>query len=158
MRTSSRLSQTLDFFGRIGDKMKLPDDDHAAIAQVLTDYYRAFSTLDAQAVLPYFHEPSQLISAAGVVPTPTRDAVAAAFQPVMDALRSRGFIRSELVDLHLKRLSATTVIAGGVAVRRKTDGQELERAGVVYLLQRTSAGWQFATVAIHDAEDVLRPE
>ena len=138
--------------------MKLPDDDHAAVAQVLTDYYRAFSTLDAQAVLPYFHEPSQLISTAGVVPTPTRSAVAAAFQPVMDARRSRGFIRSELVDLHLKRLSATTVIAGGVAVRRKTDGQELERAGVVYLLQRTSAGWQFATVAIHDAEDALRPE
>ena len=51
-----------------------------------------------------------------------------------------------------------TVIAGGVAVRRKTDGQELERVGVVYLLQRTSAGWQFATVAIHDAEDALRPE
>jgi hypothetical protein len=110
MGTSSRLSQTFDFFGRIGDKMKLPDDDNAAVAQVLTDYYRAFSTLDAQAVLPYFHEPSQLISPAGV------------------------------------------------AVRRKTDGQELERTGVVYLLQRTSAGWQFATVAIHDAEDALRPE
>jgi len=138
--------------------MKLPDDDNAAVTKVLTDYYRAFSTLDAQAVLPYFHEPSQLVSPAGVVPTPTRGAVAAAFQPVMDALRARGFIKSELVDLHLKRLSATTVIAGGVAVRRKTDGQELDRAGVVYLLQRTSAGWQFATVAIHDAEDALRPE
>jgi len=35
--------------------MKLPDEDHAAVTQVLTDYYRAFSTLDAQAVLPYFH-------------------------------------------------------------------------------------------------------
>jgi len=137
--------------------MKLPDDDNAAVTKVLTDYYRAFSTLDAHAVLPYFHEPSQLISPAGVVPTPTRFAVAAAFQPVMDALRSRGFIKSELVDVHLKRLSATT-IAGGVAVRRKTDGQELDRAGVVYLLQRTSAGWQFATAAIHDAEDALRPE
>ena len=50
------------------------------------------------------------------------------------------------------------MIAGGVAVRRKTDGQELERAGLVYLLQRTSAGWQFATVAIHDAENALHPE
>ena len=63
--------------------------------------------------------------------------------------------KSELINLHLKRLSVNTVIAGGVAVRRKADGQELERAGVVYLLQRTSAGWQFATVAIHDAEDAL---
>jgi ketosteroid isomerase-like protein len=138
--------------------MKIADDDNAAVTQVLTDYYTAFSTLDAQAVLRYFHEPSQLVSPAGVVPTPTRAAVAAAFQPVMEGLRSRSFGKSELINLHLKRLGVNTVIAGGVAVRRKTDGQELERAGVVYLLQRTSAGWQFATVAIHDAEDALRPE
>jgi ketosteroid isomerase-like protein len=138
--------------------MKLADDDKAAVTQVLTDYYSAFSTLDAQAVLPYFHEPSQLVSPAGVIPTPTRAAVAAAFQPIMEGLRSRNFARSELTNLHLKRLSVNTVIAGGVAVRRKTDGQELERAGVVYLLQRTRSAWQFATVAIHDAEDALRPE
>jgi hypothetical protein len=30
----------------------LTDDGKAAEAQVLNDYYRAFSTLDAQAVLP----------------------------------------------------------------------------------------------------------
>jgi ketosteroid isomerase-like protein len=138
--------------------MNLAEDDHAAITQVLTDYYHAFSTLDAQAVLPYFHEPSQLVSAAGVVPTPTRAAVAAAFQPVMDGLRSRHFARSELINLHVKRLSVNTAIAGGIAVRRKRDGHELERAGVVYLLQQTSAGWQFATVVIHDAEDALQPE
>src|SRR5207249_2522901 len=144
------------FQGR--DKMKLADDDNAAVAQVLADYYRAFSTLDARAVEPYFFEPSQLVSPAGVVPTPTRAAVAAAFRPVMDALRAKGFAKSELIDLHLKRLSAATVIAGGIAVRRKTDGQELERVGVVYLLQKTNAGWQFATVVIHDADDALRPE
>ena len=137
--------------------MKFTEADKAAAAKVLTDYYQAFSTLDAQAVLPYFHEPSQLVSPAGVVPTPTRAAVMAVFQPAMDALRARGFAKSELIDLHLKRLSATTVIAGGVAVRRKTDGQELERAGVVYLVQKTDEGWQFATVVIHDADDALRP-
>jgi ketosteroid isomerase-like protein len=138
--------------------MKLADDDRGAVAQVLTEYYSAFSTLDAQAVLRYFHEPSQLVSPAGVVPTPTRAAVAAAFQPVMEALRARGFIKSELINLHLKRLSATTVIAGGVAVRRKAGGEELERAGVVYVLHKTNAGWRFATVVIHDADDALRPE
>jgi ketosteroid isomerase-like protein len=134
-----------------------PADDRRVVAQVLTDYYRAFSTLDAQAVLPYFHEPSQLVSPAGVVPTPTRAAVAAVFQPLMDSLRARGFAKSELTNLHLKRLSGTTTIAGGVAVRHKTDGQELERTGVVYLMQKTSAVWQIATIVIHDADDALRP-
>jgi hypothetical protein len=76
----------------------------------------------------------------------------------MDALRARNFATSELMQLHVKRLSATTMIAGGVAVRRKSDGQELDRAGVVYLLQKAGAGWQFATVVIHDAGDALRPE
>src|SRR5438552_2754473 len=104
--------------------MTVADDDKTAMAQVLTDYYRAFSTLDAQAVRPYFLEPSQLVSPAGVVPTPTRAAVSAAFQPVMETLRARGFGKSELMNLHVKRLSASTAIAGGVAVRRKTDGQE----------------------------------
>ncbi len=28
--------------------MTLPDDDKAAVTQVLVDYYQAFSTLDAQ--------------------------------------------------------------------------------------------------------------
>ena len=50
------------------------------------------------------------------------------------------------------------MIAGGVAVRRKTDGEELERAGVVYLMQKTNAGWHIATIVIHDADDALGPE
>jgi ketosteroid isomerase-like protein len=138
--------------------MKLADEDKASVAQVLTDYYRAFSTLDAEAVKPYFHEPWQLVSPAGVGVGTTRAALAAVFQPAMEALRARGFAKSELINLHLKRLSAATVIAGGVAVRRKTDGEELERAGVVYLMQKTNAGWQIATIVIHDADDALGPE
>ena len=136
----------------------MPPDEEAAAAKVLIDYYRAFSTLDAQAVLPYFHEPSQGVGPAGVIACPTRAAVAAAFQPAMDALRARGFAKAELTNLQLKGLSATTVIAGGVAVRTKTDGQELNRAGVVYLLQKTNGEWQIATIVIHEANDALRPE
>ena len=92
------------------------------------------------------------------MPVPTRAAVIAVFQPAMDALRARGFAKSELTNLRLKRLSAASVIAGGVAVRRKTDGEELERAVVVYLMQKTNAGWQIATLVIHDADDALGPE
>lgn len=138
--------------------MELTNDDKAAVAQVLTDYYRAFSTLDAEAVKPYFHEPWQLVSPAGVGVGTTRAALAAVVQPAMEALRARGFAKSELTNLRLKRLSAASVIAGGVAVRRKSDGQELERNGVVYLLQKTNAGWHIAAIVIHDADDPLRPE
>jgi len=136
--------------------MELTDDYKGAVTQALTDYYAAFSTLDAHAVAPYFHEPSQIVSPAGVVPALTRAAVIAGFQPTMDALRARGFAKAEITNLRLKRLSAASVIAGGVAVRRY--GQELERNGVVYLLQKTNAGWQIAAIVIHDADHALRPE
>ena len=138
--------------------MELTDDYKGAVTQALTDYYAAFSTLDAHAVAPYFHEPSQIVSPAGVVPALTRAAVIAGFQPTMDALRARGFAKAEITNLRVKRLSAASVIAGGVAVRRKSDGQELERSGVVYLLQKTNAGWQIAAIVIHDADNALRPE
>ena len=136
--------------------MERTDDYKGAVTQALTDYYAAFSTLDAHAVAPYFHEPSQIVSPAGVVPALTRAAVIAGFQPTMDALRARGFAKAEITNLRLKRLSAASVIAGGVAVRRY--GQELETNGVVYLLQKTNAGWQIAAIVIHDADNALRPE
>ena len=108
--------------------MELTDDYKGAVTQALTDYYAAFSTLDAHAVAPYFHEPSQLVSPAGVGTTSTHAAVIAVFQPVMDVLRVRGFAKSELTNLRLKRLSAASVIARGCRrtsqVRRARAGEE----------------------------------
>jgi hypothetical protein len=36
-----------------------------AVNQVIADYYRDFSTLNVQAILPYFNEPSLLVGRKG---------------------------------------------------------------------------------------------
>jgi hypothetical protein len=95
--------------------------DEAAVTQVLTDYYVAFSKLDVQAVLPYFHHPTLLVSPAGVVAAPTSDALAAIFAPVMDGLRARGYGRSELDLERVRPLGSTAALANGVALRYKAD-------------------------------------
>jgi hypothetical protein len=41
-------------------------------------------------------------------------------------------------------------LATGVALRYKTDGQELERVGVTYLLYKAESGWKIAVVVLHD--------
>ncbi len=41
--------------------------NEADVTQFLTDYYTAFSTLDIQVILPYFHEPALLIGPLGVL-------------------------------------------------------------------------------------------
>ena len=134
-------------------------DDQAAVRRVLTEYYSAFSTLDAGAVLPYFHEPSMMVvPGVGVIATPTHEVLTAVFKVSMEALQARGFARSELTNLNLKRLSATTMLAGGIAVRHRADGQELDRAGVTYLLHKTDSAWKIAVLVVHDADGALRFE
>ncbi len=122
---------------------------------MLDDYYRAFSTLDVQAILPYFHEPSTLISSRGVIAAPTFAAVAAALKPTLEGLRAREFGRSELSVGSAKHLSARrrdAVDFTGDAVRYKRDGQELERVGITYVLHKAETGWKIAVIVLHDTQ------
>jgi hypothetical protein len=69
----------------------------------------------------------------------------------MEALRGKAYARSELELEKIELLSSFAALVGGVAVRYKTDGQQLERVGVTYVLHKTNDVWKFATVILHDA-------
>jgi ketosteroid isomerase-like protein len=125
-----------------------------AVKQVLTDYYKAFSTLSVQSILSYFHQPALLIGPSGVIALPTAGAMVPIFGPVMENLRQREYRRSEFSQQELRILSATSALATGVAIRYKTDGQEMERVGLTYLLHKGDSGWKFAVMTLHDADKV----
>ena len=125
--------------------------DEAAVNRMLDEYYAAFSTLNIQAILPYFHQPALLIGPPGVIALPTPAAVLPIFTPVMQNLRARGYGRSELDQRKVKLLSAKSALASGIAVRYKSDGQELERVGITYILHKTDDSWKFAVMVLHDA-------
>ena len=130
------------------------NNDEDAVNQVLTDYYNAFSTLTVQSILCYFHQPALLIGPSGVIALPTADAVVPIFGPVMENLRQREYRRSEFSLQQLRLLSATSALAMGVAIRYKTNGQEMERLGITYLLHKGDSGWKFAVMALHDTDKV----
>ena len=123
-----------------------------AVHRVIADYYRDFSTLNVEAILPYFHEPSLLVGPQGVIALPDRRAAAAVFGQVMDGLRAKGYGRSEFEPARVDLLSQSVALVVGVAARYKTGGAQLERVGVTYLLHGGEKGWKFATVIIHDAK------
>jgi hypothetical protein len=129
------------------------NDDQAEVVRVLNEYYRAFSTLKLEAVLPYFHEPSLLIGPQGVFAATTHTLLATAFTPAIEGLRARGFGRSELSVRNLKSLSATAALVEGVAQRYKIDGQKLDHAGVTYVLYKAEAGWKIAVLILHDPDE-----
>jgi len=119
--------------------------------QVLSDYYRAFSSLDLQKILPFIHEPTLLMAPQGVVAAPTRTEVAAVIAPTLEGLRARGYGRSELTRTRLTLLGSASALVIGVAERYKADGQPLERAGVTYLLQKTDSGWKITVLILDDS-------
>ena len=133
-------------------------DDEASVTRVLTDYYSAFGTLDVRAILPYYHEPCLLVGPQGIAAVPTHAAMAAAFAPVMEGLRARGYGRSELSMPHVERLSATAALASDVAVGYRADGRELERVGVSYVLHKADEDrWTIAVTVVHVADKAVRP-
>lgn len=127
--------------------------EEGAVTQVLTEYYRAFSTLELDAILPYFHEPALAVGPQGVFAASTRAELTIVFAPSIDNLRARGYGRSELRLQTLRILSPTAALATGVALRFKTDGHPLDQAGVTYLLHKSDAGWKIAVFVIHQPQN-----
>lgn len=72
----------------------------------------------------------------------------------MEGLRTKEFGRSELSVGYVKSLSASETLVTGVAIRYKRDGQELERAGVTYVLHKTELGWKIAVIVMHDPHEI----
>lgn len=131
------------------------EQETAAIG-VLADYYAAFSTLDVQAVLPYFHEPSVFIGPGPheVFAASNGAVLTTVFTPIMEDFRGRGFGRSELSVRNVELLSATATLVTGVAIRYKVDGHELERVGVTYVLHKPDTHWKIAVLIVHDPNEV----
>jgi ketosteroid isomerase-like protein len=124
--------------------------DTTTVTEFLNAYYRTFSTLNVESIAPFFHEPCLFVSPQGVMAVPTHEAVKEVFRTIAKDFLSKGYGRSELTQLNVKRMSATAM-ATGVAVRFTTDGRELERVGVTYILQRSDNGWRIAVIVIHDS-------
>ena len=62
---SRNASRSLRAYNRSMASPSSINDDQAEVVRVLNEYYSAFSTLNVEAVLRYFHEPSFLIGPQG---------------------------------------------------------------------------------------------
>jgi ketosteroid isomerase-like protein len=131
-------------------------DEKAVVAQTLKDYYLAFSKLDLQGALAFYHEPVIFITTQSVIAAATRSEAAARVTGLFGSLKAQGYGRSELAELRLKQVSAGLVVASGIAVRYKADGQELGRMGVTYILRKTHEGWKLAVLVSQDPGTALR--
>jgi hypothetical protein len=118
----------------------------ASALETIHEYYKAFSTLELGAIVPYFSEPSMTVAAQGVFPAATHATLAQSLAPIIDTLRSKGYGRSEYADAQVTALGDRDALVRGVAVRYTAAGRELERVAISYLMHRTDAGWKIAVL------------
>ena len=111
------------------------------------DYYKAFSTLDLDACVPFFTLPSMFIGLRGTFAVASREDLARALGPTIEALKTKDYQRSEYIEPQLTTLTENTALVRGVAARYRVSGAELERVPVSYLMHRTGAAWKIAVVA-----------
>ena len=117
-----------------------------AALTVIHDYYRAFSTLDAEACAPFFALPCLFLGLERPLAARTREELAGALVPITVALKTQDYQRSEFLEPRLTTLTGTTTLVRGVAVRYRASGAELERVPVTYLVHRTGDASKIAVV------------
>ncbi len=93
-----------------------------------------------------------LMGPPGVMAAPTRGELATLFVTIVESLKARGYGRSELDLREVKVLSPNAALASGAALRYKADGEELERIGVTYLLDKVDHAWKIAVMVLHDSD------
>ncbi len=120
-------------------------------------YFRAFATLEPAAVVPYYHQPTLLLSPPALTVLATAEQIEGVFIQLMTDLRRRGYARTEFASLVERRLSATLALVSAVAAWQKADGTELRRFGITYTLVRSDDAWKIAVAAVHDPEGALPP-
>jgi ketosteroid isomerase-like protein len=129
-------------------------DEKDAIHQVVSGYYDAFAR-DPATAAAFYGEPTLFVLPNEVLALPTRSNVEAFLAKLLESLKSLGYSRTKLDVPRVKMLNSTTALYSTVAIRLKTDGTELQRAGFTYLLHKGGAGWKINEVIATDVDKLI---
>jgi len=116
--------------------------------EAIHEYYAAFSTLNLAAIVSYFCEPSLTMTPQSVLSAASHAVLTNSLTPVVDALRAKGYARSEFVQTDVTMLGEAAALVRGVAVRYTSSGSEMERLPLGYLMHRREAGWKIAVLVV----------
>jgi hypothetical protein len=83
-------------------------------------YYKAFSTLELDACLPFFTLPCMFIGLRGTFAVANREDLAKVLGPALEALKTKDYQRSEFIETQLTTLTENTSPVRGVAVRYRS--------------------------------------
>jgi ketosteroid isomerase-like protein len=125
-----------------------------AIQQVISGYYDAVGR-DPMEAASFYGEPAMIVLPNDVLAMNKRDDVEKFLAKLVEGLRPLGYSHSKLNDPRIKLLNNNTAIYSTIAVRYKTDGSELQRAGFTYLLRKGPSGWKIHELVATDLDKLI---
>ena len=129
-------------------------EDERAIQKLVSGYYDTF-VVDPILAATYYGEPTLVVLPNQVVSLITKKDVEAFLAKGRDDLKARGYLNTRMCASRIKRLNATTVLYGTIAIRVRADGTELERAGFTYLVHKGDTGWKIHELIATDVESII---
>ena len=112
------------------------------------DYIDRFNTADVERFLEYFTRPYISISGERGVRVVANDGGhVSGFRRVMDGLKERGWVRSEIVAIQAWALDDNLGMILSDVVRVKADKSVLEEVRACYLVRRENQSWKIATIS-----------
>ncbi len=119
------------------------------------EYGAAVGSFDAQRLLPYYHQPLTIVTAARTVVLTDPGQIQGFMNPFWDRLKQRGWSgKAESPQIHVRPLGPGVALASVLVVRYRSDGQELERGGFTYVLRKAGDQWKIAVLVGHDVAGV----
>ena len=119
--------------------------------EMLTAYVRAFETLRAEEVVPFYELPCTFIRPNGLWVVQEQEAALVLAAHLIEHAKSQGYCRTAVSGVTMRTLAPGLGELGGIFVRYDAADAEIARMGFTYLVRGGSDGWRIVVAVAHDA-------
>jgi hypothetical protein len=125
-------------------------------SEMLAAYVRAFESLRADAVVPFYELPCTFIRPDGTWVVQDEPTALVLANHLIDHARAQGYRRTEIAQEALRPLAAGLAELSGAFIRFDAAGAEIARFGFTYILRGGENGWRIIVAVAHDANAEAR--
>jgi hypothetical protein len=120
--------------------------------EMLEAYVRAFESLRADAVIPFYELPCTFIRPDGVWVVQDEATALVLAGHLIEHAKGQGYHRTEISELTMRTLAPEMVELNGVFVRFSASRTEISRFGFTYIIRGDVGGWRIVVAVAHDAK------
>ena len=128
--------------------------DTSDVGRWFGEYLDAFAACgrgehDTAALLAYYGVPLLVTTDDGFFPLTKDDQVVAVVRQQVDGMRAAAYDHSEILDSDVSVLNSASALYRGTFSRQRSDGSEINRLTMTYLVTDGPAGRRISAFAVH---------